>query len=217
MATKAPAPPQDDFNLDDIKLDDFPMEDNALFADLDNEMRADGGAGKAGGDDLDLNLDLGDSSGGDEMPALEEPGDLKLDDTMDLDLNLDDPPKAEADSGDLDLNLDLDDSAPTGDADLKLDDGLDLNLDEGSTGGDDDLKLDGDLDLNLDEPAAESKGGDLDLDLDMGSIDLAVDEPEAPAGDSLSLDDPGEPKFDMDLPDEPSLSLDMDEPRCRGT
>jgi flagellar motor switch/type III secretory pathway protein FliN len=210
MATKAPAPPQDDFNLDDIKLDDFPMEDNALFADLDNEMRADGGAGKAGGDDLDLNLDLGDSPGGDSMPALEEPGELKLDDTMDLDLNLDDPPKAESGAGDLDLNLDLDDGAKTGDADLKLDDGLDLNLDEGSKGGDDDLKLDGDL--NLDEPAAESKGGDLDLDLDVGSVDLNLDSAEEPASDSLSMDEPSEPKFDMDLPEEPSLSLDMDAP-----
>jgi flagellar motor switch/type III secretory pathway protein FliN len=248
MASKAPTP-QEDFSLDDIKLDDFPMEDNALFADLDNEMRADGGKGKAGGDDLDLNLDFDVKAEGSDMPALEEPGELKLDDTLDLDLNLEDAPKADASGGgDLDLNLDLDE-APQAEAGGEGD--LDLHLDEPAQAGGDDLDLnldldesaksggDLDLDLNLDEaPSTDaSGGGDLDLDLDlgegsesaggevdldMGAIDLNLEEPAAPAGNELSLEEPatpspsmeelGEPKLDLELPDEPSLSLDMGEP-----
>jgi flagellar motor switch/type III secretory pathway protein FliN len=256
MASKAPIP-QEDFSLDDIKLDDFPMEDNALFADLDNEMRADGGQGKAGGDALDLNLDFDVKDEGSGMPALEEPGELKLDDTLDLDLSLDDAPQADAAGGgdldlnldepaksgggddlDIDLNLDLDeapkaDGGGGGDLDLNFDldeapqaDGgadldLDLKLDEApsaDTGGGGDL----DLDLNLDlEESGQSAGGDLDLDV--GTIDLNLDEPAVPTADDLSLDEPGapslameepgEPKFSLDLPEEPGLSLDVsDEP-----
>jgi flagellar motor switch/type III secretory pathway protein FliN len=226
MATKAPAAPQDDFNLDDIKLDDFPMEDNALFADLDNEMRADGGAGKSAGGDLDLNLDL-DGGSGDSRPALEEPGEMKFDDTLDLDLSLDEAPPAAAGGGDLDLDLNLEEpgAEPQGQggaADLDLN----LDLDEGGKTGDADLQLDGDLDLNLEAPeapAAEaSAGGDVELDLDMGSLDLNLDDSAAAGGDTLSLDEPGtpsfsmtepsEPTFDMDLPEEPGLSLESAAP-----
>ncbi len=228
MASKA-ATPTDDFSLDDIKLDDFPMEDNALFADLDNEMRADGGKGKAGGYDLDLTLDVGEGTSDETaMPALEEPGELQLDDTMDLDLNLDEPAKGDAGGGDLDLNLDEAPAADTGGGDLDLN----LDLDEGSKGSGDldlDLKLEeapsaeadgGDLDLNLDlDDSGKSAGGDVDLE--MGDIDLNLDEPGALSADSLSLDepetpglsmeDPNEPKFDLDLPEEPSLDAPADE------
>jgi flagellar motor switch protein FliN len=215
MATKVPATPQDDFNLDDIKLDDFPMEDKELFADLDAEMRTDGGTGKSAGEGLDLNLDL-DGGSGDAVPALEEPGELKIEDTLDLDLNLDSELKAERGGGsDLDLNLEAPAEPSAGDLDLNLD------LDTGSKGGDEELKLDSDLDLKLDEaePAArettETPG--VDLDLDVGALDLNLEEPAQPEGErlsivepALSLEEPAEPAFTIEVPEEPSLSLEAE-------
>jgi flagellar motor switch protein FliN/FliY len=164
MASKSVVGAQDDFSLDDLSLDSSPD-----FADLDNEMRLDDAGSAGGGLELgdDFKFDAGADGGG-------------LDDTLDLDLKLDDAPQ---DSGSADLDLKLDDGGATGD---------DLNLDLGGGdqggGGDLDLSLDekgGDLDLNLD---GDSKSGELDLDLGSGS-----------SGDDLDLElgDTSEAGLDM--------------------
>lgn len=220
MATKVPATPQDDFNLDDIKLDDFPMEDKELFADLDAEMRAGGDMGKSVGESLDLNLDL-DGGTGEALPALEEPGELKIEDTLDLDLSLDAAPQTEsAGGGDLDLNLEAPAESGTGDLDLNLD------LEEGPKGDGEELKLDSELDLKLDEaePTAEKTEGTpaVDLDLDVGALDLNLEESAPPEGErlsivepgtpELSLEEPAEPAFEIEVSEEPSLSLEAEKP-----
>ncbi|MCZ6628828.1 MAG: hypothetical protein O7E56_11450, partial [SAR324 cluster bacterium] len=85
----------DQFVLDD-DLDDLSLDDDELFADLDNEIRLDGGKSATNGtldsaeadtasDDLgDLDLDLGS-----DEPAAEAAGDDLGD--LDLDLGSDEP------------------------------------------------------------------------------------------------------------------------------
>lgn len=173
----------DDLNLD-VNLDDFSLDDEQLFADLDNEVRLDADSESGGGEDeLDLDSlggDLDLDAGGSETA----PGGDDLDLGGDLDLG-DEGGGADATSGgdDLDLgDLDLElgdesagaEAASGGD---ELDLGGDLDLDLGDESGaanaageGDELDLGGDLDLDLGDESggAEAGGSDEDLDLDLG-------------------------------------------------
>jgi flagellar motor switch protein FliN len=185
-------------SLDDVKLDELSLDDDALFADLDNEVRLEG----AGDDSLslgdkdDLNLDFDVEA----LPGGAKSGNGKHAPTADdLDLNLDD---ATLGGGDLDLNLD---DMGTGGSDLNLGGvgaGGDLNLDlgEGSVGGAGD-------DLDLGGSSASAPGDALDLDISdagMGEeLNLDMDMPagSASGGDSMELDisDAGDEDLKLEL------------------
>ena len=186
---KGIAEPEEEFNepliLDD-EMDDLSLDDDALFADLDNEIRLDGDLPEdtAGGDPPGIDLDL--NIGGDDAPA----GDVLADDVL-----ADDAP---ADDGLSDLDLDLDiggDDVLAGDVladDAPADDGLsDLDLDLDIGGADDDLP---DLDISLEAGSAAGgeEAGDLDLDLDgedMGKLDLELDDAPVGSASGDGLDD----------------------------
>ena len=204
-----------DLSLNDMKLDELSLDDDALFADLDNEVRlegtGDGSLSMGGKDDLNLDFDV-EAVAKPKGAAPAKSGNGKSADSGDaLNLDLDD---AKLGDGDLELNLD-ELPGPGGDLKLDLDEeaagDLDLDLGEGA----------GDLNLDLDEPAAAKvsgggapRGDMLDLDLpDAGAGgDLNLDLNEAPAaagsGDAL----------DLDLPDAgltgDDLDLDLEEPRA---
>jgi flagellar motor switch protein FliN len=214
----------DDLNLD-VNLDDFSLDDDQLFADLDNEVRldADQDAGGAASDDLDLgadlDLDLGEDAGGGAGAGSAAAGGADdLDLGGDLDLDLGDEAGGGAGGG----------SAAADSAD-DLDLGGDVDLDLGDEAGDepagdqpaeagaaDELDLDnlGDVELDLgDEPGAAAApddtldlgadaGGDVDLDLD-GELDLGG-AGQAGAGSDLELDqdEAAAGEIDLDLGDE---------------
>jgi len=190
-----------DASSNDLKLDDLSLDDEALFADLDNEVRLEGT--------------------GDDGPSQGVPGDLNLD----FDVEAVAKPKGKAPakpgngggtasspraSGTDDLGLDLDDTL-TGKGDI------DLNLDDLTSRG-------GELSLDLEEtagtsgrtPTAEAgaaEGDLLDLDISdasVGNLDLGLDLASATApagmGETVNLDIPDaeqkgdEPKLDLEEP-----------------
>lgn len=186
-----------DPSINDIKLDDLSLDDDALFADLDNEVRLEGTAEDSpsqGATDA-LNLDF-------DVEAVAKP-----------------KGKAPAKSGN-------GGGAPGSSGASGVDD-LGLGLDDGLGGkGDIDLNMDdisgamGDLNLNLEEPAGTpaagsgAAGGDL-LDLDIsgasaGDLDLGLDQASAPASATM-----GE-TLDLDIPDAvqngDELKLELEEP-----
>ncbi len=201
--------PDDDFSFDDIKLDGVGLDDQALFADLDNEMKLDeepAGPGKkpaAAAGKPAAGKTPAASAG---KPAGKPAAKPAADDLMDLDLDVTDaeaPDKPGADG--LSLDLDLGDAGKSDELDLDLGSGekdafdLDIQDVSGGTPSDDifeapdveltagaeassdsDLKLDGDLDLNLD--GVKSTGGDLEIE----GLDLNLDEAMTPAEPATS-------------------------------
>ncbi|MFI5400105.1 MAG: FliM/FliN family flagellar motor switch protein [SAR324 cluster bacterium] len=186
-----------DPSSNDIKLDDLSLDDDALFADLDNEVRLEGTADDSpsqGAADA-LNLDF-------DVEAVAKPKGKAPAKSG----NGGGAPGSSRASGEDDLGLGLDDSlGGKGDIDLNLDDI------SGAVG---------DLNLDLEEPAgtpaagAGATGGDL-LDLDIsgasvGDLDLGLDQASAPASATM-----GE-TLDLDIPDAvqngDELKLDLEEP-----
>lgn len=214
----------------DANLDDLSLDDEDLFADLDDEMSL-------------ADEDVGQGETGQAAGA--EEGEDLLGDLDDLDLSVaeDDLPDLDLSSADADLD-DLEGEAPAGD-DLDLESGegdeaaagsggddLDLDLDAGSSGDDLDLDLDAgggdDLDFDLDAGGGDD---DLNLDLDTGGgggedldFGLALDEAETGADtggeDDLGLEAGGGDEdldFDLGLDEDTAggeadaPDLDMDE------
>lgn len=194
----------DDLNID-VNLDEFSLDDEQLFADLDNEVRldTDKAASADSGANLDLegDLDLGgevDLGGADAASDVDLGGELDLGDDLDLggDVDLGDAePSAGPDSAagasdtlDLDSELSLPDDLDPGAAETPASaatetDDLDLG----------DLQLDTELDLGSEDTAVETSDAlDLGSDLDLG--DVAAAPPEEPAledagaGADLDLD-----------------------------
>lgn len=194
----------DDLNID-VNLDEFSLDDEQLFADLDNEVRldTDKAASADSGANLDLegDLDLGgevDLGGADAASDVDLGGELDLGDDLDLggDVDLGDAePSAGPDSAagasdtlDLDSELSLPDDLDPGAAKTPASaaaetDDLDLG----------DLQLDTELDLGSEDTAVETSDAlDLGSDLDLG--DVAAAPPEEPAledagaGADLDLD-----------------------------
>jgi flagellar motor switch protein FliN len=195
---KGTAEPEEEFNdqfiLDD-DMDDLSLDDDALFADLDNEIRLDGdqaaadtaeAAPEPAGDELpDLDLDL-------DAPADSAADGAAADDGLpDLDLDMDAPADAAAaDDGlpDLDISLEMNSAeADTGDVDFDLDGEdmgkLDLDVDDdlGGAGLDDLMSSDDGLDDlmssgdGLDDLVSESSVDDGLDDLAVGAEDIAAD------------------------------------------
>ncbi|MCZ6843045.1 MAG: FliM/FliN family flagellar motor switch protein [SAR324 cluster bacterium] len=199
----------DQFVLDD-DLDDLSLDDDELFADLDNEIRLDGGKSATNGtldsaeadaasDDLgDLDLDLGS-----DEPAAEAAGDDLGD--LDLDLGADEPAAEAAESDGLeDLSLDLDgedmaaldisqeSAAPQVEASAGESDGLDdLMSSESVDDGLDDLVPSESAGDGLDDlMPSESAGDGLDdlmaaEETEGDMDDLTADADEAPSGESV--------------------------------
>lgn len=154
-----------DLTFDDVKLDDLTLDDDALFADLDNEVRLEGVAG-----DDSLSLDLKDedfkldfdveavgepaeaagakATPGRSAPAPAQPASGKSSPSKAA------AGKSAAPAEDLDL-----DNAKLG----SLDD-LDLDIPEAVPGSSEATDL-GDLDLDMTSDTGKGAGGDLDLDL----------------------------------------------------
>jgi flagellar motor switch protein FliN/FliY len=224
MAKKAASAGQDNLSLDELKIDEFPLEDNALFSDLDNEMRAGGGTGSDPGaalDDLNLDFDVK----AEPAPALDAPAESAPDDATDMDLSLDDAPKGGDEAGGLDFDLGESEAAP---ADAGSDE-LDLSLgDESAPAAGDAADLD--LDLNLDGMSGAEAGldldataGDLDLDGELGAesaapasgadLDLGEMEQEAPAAGSGAGGEDFSAAPDINLED---MDLELEMPGGRG-
>lgn len=112
------------------------------------------GSPESSGDDMDFNLDLGEST----------------ESAPDMDFNLDIGGGTE-DAADMDFNLDI------GGGDAPMEESapdLDLNLDMGMTeSADDSGGLDFNLDMGTEDVAAEEPAMDLGLDLDMGTTESA--------------------------------------------
>ena len=227
-----------DASSNDLKLDDLSLDDEALFADLDNEVRLEGTGddGPSEGVPGDLNLDFdveavakpkgkapakpGNGGGTASSPRASGTDDLglDLDDTLtgkgDIDLNLDDLTSRGGE-----LSLDLEETAgtsgrtPTAEAGAAEGDLLDLDISNASPG---------DLNLELEEPTGTSartptagtgapEGDFLDLDISdasVGNLDLGLDLASAPAPAGM-----GE-TVNLDIPDaeqkgdEPKLDLE---------
>lgn len=216
----------DDLNID-VNLDEFSLDDEQLFADLDNEVRldTDKGASADSGAKLDLegDLDLGgevDLGGAGAASDVDLGGELDLGDDLDLggDIDLGDaepsagPDSAAGASDTLDL-----------DSDLSLPDDLDPGVAEtpASAAADSDaggeLELSAELDLGAAAETDDLDLGDLQLDaeLDLGSEDTAVETSDAlDLGSDLDLGDvaavpPEEPALD-DAGAGADLDLDLD-------
>lgn len=142
---------------------------------------ADLGGSTDSSDDMDFNLDLGDSLTEETATTDAEP---------EMDFNLDiggaDEAAAEEPAADLDFNLDMGTSDATEEVAAEGD-GLDFNLDIG--GADEAAAADENLDFNLDMGSDETEDVSLDFDTgsaDEGSLDLNLD-----AADTADADDMG--------------------------
>ena len=136
-------------------------------------------------DDMDFNLDLGESAesadmdfnldiGGTEEPATTAEPVADLDFNLDMDTDSPAVPESAAstDDGGLDFNLDMDAGETTANAEPAAD--LDFNLDMAS-GEEDKGGLDFDLDMGSDNTSADDGGLDFDTGSDDGSLDLNLD------------------------------------------
>ena len=153
------------------------------------------GAPETSADDMDFNLDLGESIAEETAtPTEEAAAEPEMD--FNLDIGGGDELAVEEPAADLDFNLDMGTTDSTEEL-VTEDAGLDFNLDIG--GGDEEVAATeepaADLDFNLDMDTAEStEDSGLDFNLDIGGDETA----------DVSLD------FDTGSTDEGSLDLNLD-------